>query len=177
MMATMSTLPMDGTLAQHQFHFPQSIPQAGNPRRSSSNESSTPPYDMTMSKFVPSSASMASTSTSTTATSTSKKAKKLLVDRLAHCNKCKKSVCKLLLRGTGEELSQEFDLYYECLGCLSQSMKGTSSTAKPAKKRTRQTEDLSVPTVCDVCIKTVGRGGLVPKTRGLPLGFAVEVCR
>ncbi|KAG8957030.1 hypothetical protein FRC03_010597 [Tulasnella sp. 419] len=100
-----------------------------------------------------------------------KKVKKLLHEREASCHRCSKPICKLLLRGTSEELSVEYNLYYECTDCLPPPVVPTRQT----KKRTRQTEDTTMPTVCDVCIRTIGRGGLVPRNRGLPISFAIEV--
>ncbi|KAG8853385.1 hypothetical protein FRB96_008175 [Tulasnella sp. 330] len=118
-----------------------------------------------------------------------KKPRKLLVERPIICKTCSTQICKLLLRGFADEMNgNAFDLHYECQKCVllataeagkAQGGRGgvsTSSSAKPqVRKRTRQTEDVTMPTVCDVCVRTLGRGGLVPQVRDTTLNFTTEV--
>lgn len=135
-----------------------------------------------------------------------KKPKKLLFERQIACQHCHQQICKLLLRGTAEELGVSYDPAYECMACVPPTSQNNASAASSSaaaatslgavgagggygsgtggfqgsgiritRKRTRQTEDTSNPTVCDVCIRTIGRGGLVPRARTMPLSFAVEV--
>lgn len=136
----------------------------------------------------------------------SRKLKKLLFERQITCQSCNTAMCKLLLRGTADELGVGYDPFYQCAKCvppvppaastsagasssgtgnygIGNSASGygsgsggfTGSGLRMSRKRTRQTEDTSLPTVCDVCIRTIGRGGLVPRIRDHPLSFAVEV--
>ncbi|KAG8942917.1 hypothetical protein FRC04_003317 [Tulasnella sp. 424] len=149
-----------------------------------------------------------SSAAASAAAAAGKKPKKLLFERQIACLHCHQQICKLLLRGTAEELGVGYDPAYECMACVPATSSqntapaASSSTAAAAtglgsvgagggygsgtggfqgsgiritRKRTRQTEDTSNPTVCDVCIRTIGRGGLVPRTRTMPLSFAVEV--
>ncbi|KAG9001620.1 hypothetical protein FRB93_012046 [Tulasnella sp. JGI-2019a] len=128
----------------------------------------------------------------TTPTVAGKKPRKLLVERPINCKNCSTPICKLLLRGFADEMNgNAFDLHYECQKCVrraaAEAAKGpgghragggvsTSSSAKShVRKRTRQTEDVSMPTVCDVCVRTLGRGGLVPQVRDTTLNFTTEV--
>ncbi|KZT52731.1 hypothetical protein CALCODRAFT_78813 [Calocera cornea HHB12733] len=101
---------------------------------------------------------------------TTKRSKKLLLEQLASCASCGAGIAKLLLRGTKPELDEAFDMHYLCASC---------APAVPAqqgvRKRVKQTEDTTLPTVCDVCLRTRGRGGVVPRREGAVLQFAVEV--
>ncbi|KZP01047.1 hypothetical protein CALVIDRAFT_474988 [Calocera viscosa TUFC12733] len=101
---------------------------------------------------------------------TTKRSKKLLLEQLASCASCGQGIAKLLLRGTKQELDDAFDMHYLCTHC---------APAVPAqqgvRKRVKQTEDCTLPTVCDVCLRTRGRGGIVPRREGSVLQFAVEV--
>ncbi len=128
-----------------------------------------------------------------------KKPKKQLSERMVACRRCAQPLCKLLLRGTQEELSVPYDAVYECSHCIAPDPSSSApsggygsggggfvgSGLRLTRKRTRQTEDTSLPTVCDVCVRTIGTGGLVPIITGNsqagarpsapPLTFAVEV--
>ncbi|QRW14732.1 hypothetical protein RhiLY_13731 [Ceratobasidium sp. AG-Ba] len=44
-----------------------------------------------------------------------------------------------------------------------------------SRKRTRTTEDTSLPTVCDVCHRTRGIGGVVMKDREVSVPYAIEI--
>lgn len=147
---------------------------------------------------VPSTSAQANAAAAAAAAS-ARKTKKVLIERVVICQSCNHPMCKLLLRGTAEELATPYDPYYECVKCVPQSSAAasqapssnsvitiqagygsggggfTGSGLRLTRKRTRQTEDTTMPTVCDVCIRTIGRGGLVPHTRSAPLAFAVEV--
>ncbi|QRV86321.1 hypothetical protein RhiJN_14339 [Ceratobasidium sp. AG-Ba] len=99
-----------------------------------------------------------------------RKNKRYIVHRDVSCRLCADQIGTLLLRGTRDELDVRHELVYEC-------SKHASSPAPTVlgRKRTRQPEDIRMACVCDVCGRTRGRGGIVPKDQGQAIGFAVEV--
>ncbi|KEP50687.1 hypothetical protein V565_075170 [Rhizoctonia solani 123E] len=99
-----------------------------------------------------------------------RKNKRYIVQRDVSCQICTDPIGTLLLRGTRDELDVRHELVYEC--------SKHSSTPPPTtlgRKRTRQPEDIRLACVCDVCGRTRGRGGIIPKDQGQMIGFAVEV--
>ncbi|KAB5594358.1 hypothetical protein CTheo_2135 [Ceratobasidium theobromae] len=99
-----------------------------------------------------------------------RKNKRYIVQRDVSCRICADHIGTLLLRGTRDELDVRHELVYEC--------SKHSSTPPPTtigRKRTRQPEDIRLACVCDVCGRTRGRGGIIPKDQGQMIGFAVEV--
>lgn len=99
-----------------------------------------------------------------------RKNKRYIVQREVACRICADPIGTLLLRGTRDELDVRHELVYEC-------NKHASSPPPTAlgRKRTRQPEDIRLACVCDVCGRTRGRGGIIPKEQGQAIGFAVEV--
>ncbi|CAE6534335.1 unnamed protein product [Rhizoctonia solani] len=99
-----------------------------------------------------------------------RKNKRYIVQRDVSCRICTDPIGTLLLRGTRDELDVRHEFVYEC--------SKHSSTPPPTtlgRKRTRQPEDIRLACVCDVCGRTRGRGGIIPKDQGQMIGFAVEV--
>ncbi|CAE6525274.1 unnamed protein product [Rhizoctonia solani] len=99
-----------------------------------------------------------------------RKNKRYIVQRDVSCRLCADPIGTLLLRGTRDELDVRHEFVYEC---------SKHSTTPPpttlGRKRTRQPEDIRLACVCDVCGRTRGRGGIIPKDQGQMIGFAVEV--
>ncbi|KAG9102829.1 hypothetical protein FRC06_001018 [Ceratobasidium sp. 370] len=103
-------------------------------------------------------------------TDPSVKNRKHVVERDITCIKCSSVIGHLLLRGTQEEFAHEYSLYFQCTKCH-------NAPAMPivSRKRTRTTEDTSLPTVCDVCHRTRGIGGVVMKDRDVSVPYAIEI--
>ncbi|KAG9126552.1 hypothetical protein FRC07_003006 [Ceratobasidium sp. 392] len=103
-------------------------------------------------------------------TDPSVKNRKYVVERDITCIKCSSVIGHLLLRGTQEEFAHEYSLYFQCTKCH-------NAPAMPivSRKRTRTTEDTSLPTVCDVCHRTRGIGGVVMKDREVSVPYAIEI--
>ncbi|KAG8743706.1 hypothetical protein FRC10_011579 [Ceratobasidium sp. 414] len=103
-------------------------------------------------------------------TDPSVKNRKHVVERDITCIKCSSVIGHLLLRGTQEEFVHEYSLYFQCTKCH-------NAPAMPivSRKRTRTTEDTSLPTVCDVCHRTRGIGGVVMKDREVSVPYAIEI--
>lgn len=99
-----------------------------------------------------------------------RKNKRYIVQRDVSCRICGDHIGTLLLRGTRDELDVRHELVYECSKHAS-----TPPPTAMGRKRTRQPEDIRLACVCDVCGRTRGRGGIIPKDQGQQIGFAVEV--
>ncbi|CAE7061883.1 unnamed protein product [Rhizoctonia solani] len=96
--------------------------------------------------------------------------RKYVVEREIQCIKCSSVIGRLLLRGTQEEFEHQYSLYFQCPRCH-------NAPALPvvSRKRTRTTEDTSLPTTCDVCHRTRGIGGVVMKDREVSVPYAIEI--
>ncbi|KAG8759703.1 hypothetical protein FRC12_009709 [Ceratobasidium sp. 428] len=103
-------------------------------------------------------------------TDPSVKNRKFVVERDITCIKCSSVIGHLLLRGTQEEFAHEYSLYFQCTKCHNAPVMPIVS-----RKRTRTTEDTSLPTVCDVCHRTRGIGGVVMKDREVSVPYAIEI--
>ncbi|KAF8744786.1 hypothetical protein RHS02_02013, partial [Rhizoctonia solani] len=96
--------------------------------------------------------------------------RKYVVERDIQCIKCSSVIGRLLLRGTQEEFEHQYSLYFQCPRCHN-----TPVLPVVSRKRTRTTEDTSLPTICDVCHRTRGIGGVVMKDREISVPYAIEV--
>ncbi|KAG8901769.1 hypothetical protein FRC01_009746, partial [Tulasnella sp. 417] len=68
-------------------------------------------------------------SMSASAAAAGKKPKKLLFERQIACQHCHQQICKLLLRGTAEELGVTYDPVYECMACVPPTTQNNAATA------------------------------------------------
>ncbi|CAE6433613.1 unnamed protein product [Rhizoctonia solani] len=96
--------------------------------------------------------------------------RKYVVERDIQCIKCSTVIGRLLLRGTQEEFEHQYSLYFQCPRCHNAPVLPVVS-----RKRTRTTEDTSLPTICDVCHRTRGIGGVVMKDREISVPYAIEI--
>ncbi|KAB5593052.1 hypothetical protein CTheo_3517 [Ceratobasidium theobromae] len=98
------------------------------------------------------------------------KNRKYVVEREIQCIKCSSVIGRLLLRGTQEEFEHQYSLYFQCTRCHN-----TPALPVVSRKRSRTTEDTSLPTICDVCHRTRGIGGVVMKDREVSVPYAIEI--
>ncbi|KZO95907.1 hypothetical protein CALVIDRAFT_564198 [Calocera viscosa TUFC12733] len=103
---------------------------------------------------------------------TARRSRKLRIEQLITCANCNNPIAKLLLRGTREELDVPYELRYLCETCTTPV---TFNEQPQIKRRVKQGNDVSMPTVCDVCLRRQGTGGIIPKYPEQPLEFASEV--
>ncbi|CAE6459800.1 unnamed protein product [Rhizoctonia solani] len=96
--------------------------------------------------------------------------RKYVVERDIQCIKCSSSIGRLLLRGTQEEFEHQYSLYFQCPRCHN-----APTLPVVSRKRTRTTEDTSLPTICDVCHRARGIGGVVMKEREVSVPYAIEI--
>ncbi|KZT57843.1 hypothetical protein CALCODRAFT_495674 [Calocera cornea HHB12733] len=103
---------------------------------------------------------------------TARRSRKLRIEQLINCSNCNTPIAKLLLRGTREELDVPYELQYLCENCTTPA---TFNEQPQIKRRIKQGNDVTMPTVCDVCLRRQGTGGIIPKYPEQPLEFASEV--
>ncbi|EJT99993.1 hypothetical protein DACRYDRAFT_23548 [Dacryopinax primogenitus] len=119
-----------------------------------------------------SSGSSASPLTQAPLAPSARRSRKLRIETLITCSNCGNPIAKLLLRGTREELDVPYELRYLCEDCTTPV---TFGEQPQIKRRIKQGNDTTMPTVCDVCLRRQGTGGIVPKFPEQTLEFASEV--
>ncbi|GAA5914207.1 hypothetical protein JCM8208_001518 [Rhodotorula glutinis] len=114
--------------------------------------------------------------------------KKLTIDTPTTCTVCARPLAKLILRGKRAELDVPHAAVFTCLACSSSS--STSQSEEPPKdgkakkatfrKRNKRFDDASAIIACDVCLRDIAVGGVLPLPLEAPdpssrIDFMIEV--
>ncbi|GAA6047182.1 hypothetical protein JCM3770_006939 [Rhodotorula araucariae] len=117
--------------------------------------------------------------------------KKLTTSISAACIVCGDPLARLILRGKRAELDVPHSPFFTCLRCSSSSASpehslggGPSKEDKPKKpsfrKRNKRFDDASAMTACDVCLRDIAIGGVLPLPLDSPpadarITFMIEI--
>ena len=113
----------------------------------------------------------------------------MAIDLPVDCEVCSKPLARLILRGQQDELNVPHYPAFKCPECNSSAVKlpdadaeqqsSRSASTKPAftsfRKRHKRPDSQSAVNACDVCLRDVAFGAVVPEDQRDRIDFQVEV--